>query len=149
MPQKPRWWLRVPEIVDAVERSPNPWFDRVAIERIFDVKRRRAIELLNAFGGFQAGRTFLIDRDALLRQLRAIRESEDFDWDKKRAAAVSIPVLPSSPALPEGVHFEPGRMIVDFTSVEDLLAKFYAISQTAASDFQAFRDTVDAFTVKR
>jgi hypothetical protein len=158
MPQKPQWWSRIPEILDTVERAETSWFDRAAIERIFGVKRRRGIQLLNAFGGFQAGRTFLIDRDALVRQLRALRESQDFDWEKKRrqrlsealsaarqyseAAAVSIPVRSLSPALPAGVHLEPGRLTVEFVDVQDLLAKFYSISQLASRDFEAFSKAV-------
>jgi hypothetical protein len=154
MPARPRWWLRIPEILGTIESLDLGWLDRPAIEKIFQVRRRRAIELLNGFGGFQTGRTFLIERDVLVRQIRAIRDGEDYRWDQGRrrklseaisaarqfsqAARVSIKVLAASPALPPGVRIEPGRMTIDFDDVQDLLAKLYSISQAAARDFETF-----------
>lgn len=55
MPAKPRWWLRIPEILPAIENLDAPWLDRAAIEQVFGLRRRRAIELLHVFGGFQVG----------------------------------------------------------------------------------------------
>jgi hypothetical protein len=46
--------------------------DRAVIEQIFGLKRRQAIELLHQFGGYQAGRTFLLDRVRLLEALRSL-----------------------------------------------------------------------------
>jgi len=159
MPAKPRWWPHISEILQRVEALGCPWVDRAAVERLFGVRRRRAIDLLNAFGGFQAGRTFLIERAVLLEHLRTILETPDFYWERRRryrlsealtearqhsqARQVFIPVLPASPALPEGVRMAPGSMVIEFHDVQDLLAKFYAISQAAARDFEAFQKAVE------
>ena len=39
-----------------------PVIDRAVFERIFGVRRRRAIQLMHYFGGFQSSQAYLIDR---------------------------------------------------------------------------------------
>lgn len=158
MPAKPRWWLRIPEILPALENLDAPWLDRAAIEQVFGLRRRRAIELLHVFGGFQVGRMFLVDRQKVLDQLHGNSRGEEFRWERKRrrrlsealsearqysqAARVKIPVLEPSPGLPAGVNIEPGRMVIEFQSVEDLLAKCYAMVQVAACDYVYFQQII-------
>ena len=72
MPAKPEWLLRLPDIRAELEHLDVPVVDRAGIERIFGLKRRRAIELLHQFGGYQAGRTFLVERRGLLQALEAL-----------------------------------------------------------------------------
>ena len=57
MPAKPVWLLRIPEIVQALQALPVPVVDRFMVERLFGVRRRRAITLMQEFGAYQSGRT--------------------------------------------------------------------------------------------
>ena len=41
-----------------------------------------------------------------------------------------------------GVNIEPGRMVIEFQSVEDLLAKCYAMVQVAACDYVYFQQII-------
>src|ERR1017187_6357730 len=84
MPAKPEWLLRLPEIRAELEHLEVPVVDRSGIERIFGLKRRRAIELLHRFGGYQSGRTFLLDRTRLLEALEAVESREDYSVEKRR-----------------------------------------------------------------
>src|ERR1022692_4934226 len=84
MPAKPEWLLRLPEIRAELEHLDVPIVDRASIERIFGLKRRRAIELLHQFGGYQAGRTFLLDRVRLLEALQSLESREDYTAEKRR-----------------------------------------------------------------
>ena len=61
-----------------------PVVDRAVIEHIFGLKRRRAIELMHEFGGYQAGRTFLLDRVRLLEALQSLESQEDYTAEKRR-----------------------------------------------------------------
>jgi hypothetical protein len=157
MPIKTTWLLRLPEIRAELTAMEVPVVDRAVFERVFGVRRRRAIQLLHHFGGFQAGRMFLIDRLALLRQLEPLEESAEFALEQQRrqrlidflerlrrsraGAAVIIPVAPAQNGtlLPAGVQLDCGTLRVEFGEVRDLLAKLYAIAQAAAADFEAFR----------
>jgi hypothetical protein len=133
--------------------------DRAAIEKLFGVKRRQAIELMHRLGGYQAGRTFLLDRLQLLARLRAIETGEDFEFEtrrrqrlsqdldemrrERRALAVRFPVAREALSrkvrdLPSEVMLRPGRLEVDFTGTEDLLSKLFELAQAASNDFDRF-----------
>ena len=159
MPAKPAWLLHIPEIVAQLERLSVPVVDRAIVEGLFGLRRRRAIELLHRFGGYQTGRTFLIDRRLLIEHLLHLGEGEEFESESRRkqrlgeavdelrrsqaAAGVRIPVRPECARrvsdLPVGVVLEAGHLGVDFCGAEDLLAKLYELSQAAAQDFDRFR----------
>ena len=42
------------------------------------VRRRRAIQLMHTFGGYQTGQALLIDRAELMRQLEALEAGAEF-----------------------------------------------------------------------
>ena len=84
MPAKALWLLQIPEIVSLLETFDVPVVDRAIIERLFGLRRRRAIELLHRFGGYQAGRTFLIDRRLLIEHLRRLADGEELQRESQR-----------------------------------------------------------------
>ena len=159
MPAKAQWLLRVPEILEELRALDVPVVDRAVCERLFRLRRRRAIDLLRCFGGYQAGRTFLIDRPKLVAQLEQIRDSSDFkmEWRRKErladrleamrrlqaGARVAIPVEAEAmsqrwPDLPEGVGLSPGVLHIQFQSSEELLSKLFALAQAIANDYEGF-----------
>ena len=160
MPAKAPWLLRIPVIIAMLETFDVPVVDRSVIEHLFGLRRRRAIELLHCFGGFQTGRTFLVERRALIDQLQRLAEGEEFQMEQRRkerlndtidqlrrhqaAARVKIPVPPHGYSLKmaelsAGVSLEPGHLHIEFSGTEDLLTKLYGLSQAASHDFDRFR----------
>jgi hypothetical protein len=160
MPAKAPWLLHIPDIIGMLETFDVPVVDRALIEHLFGLRRRRAIELLHRFGGFQTARSFLVDRLRLIDQLRCLAESEDFRTESRRrerldhkidqfrrhqaAARVKIPVQPEGQyrkidGLAAGVALEPGHLHIEFSGTEDLLSKLYELSQAANHDFPGFR----------
>lgn len=159
MPAKAQWLLRIPEILAELSALDVPVVDRAVCEKLFRLRRRRAIDLIRFFGGYQAGRTFLIDRPKLLAQLEQIRDSPDFkmEWNRKErlserldamrrlqtGARVAIPVEAETrrqrlPDLPPGVGLSPGELHIQFQSSEELLSKLFALAQAIANDYEAF-----------
>ena len=160
MPAKALWLLQIPEIVALLETFDVPVVDRAIMERLFGLRRRRAIELLHRFGGYQAGRTFLIDRRLLIEHLRHLAEGEELQRESQRrerlghtvdqlrrqqaAARVRILVEPDVfnrklTDLPPGVALEAGHLHIAFSGTEDLLGKLFELSQAASNDFDRFR----------
>jgi hypothetical protein len=157
MPTNKTWLLRLPEIREELSAMKVPVVDRAIFERLFGVRRRRAIQLLHYFDGYQSGRTFLIDRIRLIEQLVPLEASAEFAIEQRRrtrlvesleklrrsraGARVSIPVEPThnGTLLPAGVHLDCGTLRVSFDGVSDLLGKLYAVAQAAAADFEVFR----------
>jgi hypothetical protein len=159
MPAKAQWLLRVPEILEELSVLDVPVVDRAVCERLFRLRRRRTIDLLRRFGGYQSGRTFLVDRPKLVAQLEQIRDSPDFKMERQRkdrlqdrleairrlqaGARVAIPVEPEIlsqrlPDLPVGVGLSPGALHIQFQSPEELLEKLFALAQAIANDYEAF-----------
>ncbi len=164
MPAKAPWLLMIPAIIEQLEACDFPVLDRASIERLFRLRRRRAIELMHGFGGYQAGRTFLIDRRQLIERLRGLAEGQDFLAEARRkerlaekidqmrrqhaGASVRIAVAPDAwsrkmEGLAPGVELQPGHLHVQFAGAEDLLAKLFELSQAAANDFDRFRETAE------
>ncbi|MCX6925750.1 MAG: hypothetical protein NT154_21455 [Verrucomicrobia bacterium] len=161
MPAKPEWLLRLPEIRTEVEHLDVPVVDRSGIERIFGLRRRRAIELLHQFGGYQAGRTFLLDRARLLEALKSLESREDYTAEKRRrerlgdvveasrehliSTRVQIPVRaaamrPSLDRLAPGVLLMPGMLSIEFRHPIELLEKLYGLAQAISHDFDKFEE---------
>jgi hypothetical protein len=124
------------------------------------LRRRQAIALLHRFGGYQAGRTFLVDRRLLIEHLRRLADGEEFQWENRRkerlgdaidrlrryqtAACVRIPVQSEVFSrkladLSPGVALEAGHLHIAFSGTEDLLGKLFELSQAASNDFDRFR----------
>ena len=84
MPAEPQWLLHLPEIIAEISALEAPVVDRAVLERVFRVRRRRAIEMMGAFDGYQVGRTFVVDRPKLLLALEQMRQSGRFDFERQR-----------------------------------------------------------------
>ena len=157
MPDQPTWLARVPDILEAlrVESAP-PYLDRAAIERLFGLRRRQAITLLHSLGGYQLGRTFLVDRQAaiaFLEQKLAGEEWKGVQEQRQRVAeflgqarlastlpSITIPLETKLSEitlfdLPSGIHLRPGSLSVTFQNATDLVEKLFTLSQAFANDF--------------
>ncbi len=159
MPAKAAWLLMIPEIVRMLEAFDLPVVDRAIIERLFGLRRRQAIELLHRFGGFESGKTFLVDRHVLIENLQRLAAGEEFQREIRRkerldgaidrlrryqtATRIIIPVPPDVydrklADLSAGVALEPGHLHVVFSGAEDLLAKLFELAQAASNDYTRF-----------
>jgi len=159
MPAKPVWLLKIPEIVAMLESFNVPVVDRASVERLFGLRRRQAIELLHRVGGYQAGKTFLVDRHVLIEKLRRLADGEEFERERRRKerldgaidelrrhqAAVRVKIAVPRDVfdrrladLSAGVELEPGHLHIAFSGTEDLLSKMYELSQAANNDYDRF-----------
>ncbi len=162
MPAQPSWHLRVPEIraILAGASSP-PFLDRPAIEQLFGLRRRQAIRILTACGGYQVGKTFLVNREVLLAYLEEIEEAGAVDRIRQRKLRISAALneganqaaaqrtqirtdpnlLRRLPAdLPPAIELVgPGKIQISFQGATDLLAQIAELAAAAANDFPRFR----------
>ncbi|MCC6538388.1 MAG: hypothetical protein IT162_12605 [Bryobacterales bacterium] len=160
MPAQPSWIHRLDAIRAAVAECRSPVLDRAALETLFGVGRRRAIELLHQLGGYQAGKTFLIERTELLRQLeewagsagvrretgRRRRVAEELERARlqQRGRGVAIAPTPGSGAaglrqLP-GVTWAPGELRIRFSGSEELLSRLLGLTLAVQGDLDEFEE---------
>ncbi len=167
MPARPAWHVRVPDILAAVRdgEGVSPVFDRAAFERLFHVSRRQAIRLMELMGGYQAGRTYLVDRGTLVsyldslngagtvtratgRRQRILATLEAAAQERKSRQIViqtktSDDSGPSS-SLPQGVQrVGLDRIQIQYSSATELLSRIVDLASAAASDFEAFQRQVE------
>ena len=130
--------------------------DRACFEQVFGVRRRRAIQLMHQFGGYQSGRTFFIERVKLLRLLRRMARG-DYEWELARRTKLVaeiertkklLPgrevkiVVPAEVAehkladLPAGVHLRPGELRIEFNGRRNCSQRLYELSQAIANDYE-------------
>jgi hypothetical protein len=160
MPDQPSWIGFVPQILRDLEAPGGPPFlDRSAVEALFGVRRRQAIELLRRFGGYQIGKTFLVPREAVVRFLRDPERWPAVAGEKARFERVlsalgqaraelhqrRIPIPAQTEALrlelsglPPGIRLEAGQLTVQFAAPLELLEKLFALSQILTNDYEAF-----------
>ena len=167
MPAAPAWHGRIPAIRATLDQLDTPLLDRAAIETLFGLGRRQAIRLLATLGGHQAGKTFLVTREALVQYLDALatrrpiiseiaRRSRVRDallmieaeaqasvpsarQEKALAMPVAAPPQSGRESWPEGVSLDrPGELRIRFQSAEELLGRIFALTEDAATDFESF-----------
>jgi hypothetical protein len=159
LPAKPSWYPNLSSIIEQVRQLQSPVIDRATIETLFAVRRRRANQLIARMGGYEIGRTALVEREKFLAGLEAIAAGADFHYEERRrvkvrekldearrivrAQSVRIPVepvVPPSPTvtLPEGVQVHRGEIRIAFDTPETLLKRLFELSQAMAHDFDEF-----------
>ncbi len=156
MPDKPSWFLEIPSILERLRSMRAPVVGRAVIESEFGLKRRQAIYLMNKVGGWQAGRTFLIERLKLVEWLEGQARGEDFAIEERRRSRLHASLaearrtfsarqiriesgsLPSAEGLPDGIELRRGELRIEFAGAEDLLKKLFELSQAIASDYDEF-----------
>jgi hypothetical protein len=163
MPARPQWFHQVAAAQEALRASAALVIDRAGIQKLFRVSPRTAVRLMNRFGGYQAGRTFLIGREELITALESLQAGEAFEHELRRrervsenlettrqdlkARQVKLPVYAPDPrpgsSLPSGIRVvRPGVLEVEFESAEDLLARLFELVQMAGRDFPGFSQTL-------
>jgi hypothetical protein len=156
MPRKPDWYQQLPTALAMIRTFPAPVVDRAGLETLLHVSRRAAIRLMHRFGGYQAGRTFLIAREDLLQQLEAIRDGDTYQWESRRRERLDqalqkrivIQVTPEVrdrklANLPSGVKLERRKLEIRFESMEELLRQLFEFSQVISNDYDSFCSLID------
>ena len=162
MPAKPSWYIRVPDILGRLRAATAPPFlDRPAMEQLFRVSRRQAIRLMGCSNGYQIGKTFLVERQSLIKFLEGIETSgaaaqarirkqrvlSALNEVANQTAARRIQIRTDPPSfdrrpsdLPTAIEIlEPGKLQITYNGAEDLLARIVELAASATNDFPAFR----------
>jgi hypothetical protein len=162
MARKIEWIHRLDDALVALEGLSSPVVDSSAVASLLGVTPRHARRILGRLFDQPAGRGFVLLRAELLERLRDLREDPEHQFEVRRRGRVSdqldavrrdlrarqVPIasLPYRPSdlgdLPAGVHLEPGRLEIRFTSPEELLTNLLALAQAMGEDFERFADSI-------
>ncbi len=161
MPAQPAWFHRLNEILEQIRDLPVSHLDRLAVQKLFGVRERRARQIMAGLRGLQVGNAFAVERTALVARLESIAAGDRFQTEMARrtrmveklnrtrrelaARRVLIPTPPPSPArvLGDGIELLPNELRIRFQSAEELAARLFQLSQNMATDWVAFTDLVE------
>jgi hypothetical protein len=159
MPAKPTWFLRIPRMIETLQASSVPFLDRAAIEALFELQRRQAINLMHRLGGYQIGKAFVVDRARVEAWLQNLGAPASLSWERKRRkrvgeaiaraqsdlAARQVPIrVPRETAfqtiagLSSEISLRPGELRIEFRDAEDLLSKLFELAKAIGNDFEGF-----------
>ena len=120
---------------------------------------------MGACGGYQVGKTYLVDRTSLLRFLdqvartgvvgealarkrrvcEALDESANFTAAQRTRIQFNSPSLSRMADLPAGVELiAPGKLQITYAGATELLAQIAELAAAAADDFSRFQRLVES-----
>jgi hypothetical protein len=154
---------QVTAALEALEHLTTPVIDRATLEQLLGIHRRVAIRLMHRFGGYQAGRTFLIPRPALIRQLKRIAGGDVYHYETSRrerltnelektrrdlaARRITIPTASDLAwrelsGLPATIRLSPGHLEITCSDGQDLLRQLMELVQAITNEFEKFEVVV-------
>jgi hypothetical protein len=162
VPDKPLWIGHLDRITAELNSLPQPWIDRSTVERVLQVGRRRAQQLLAPCVSFQTGSSGLADRGQFLAHLQRLATGETVHYERQRRRRLArtladlhsawqtrLPIeAPTSVVnqvladLPAGIALAPGQITVRFTTTEEALEKLLALGMAIGNDFERFEQAV-------
>jgi hypothetical protein len=151
MPKPVDWTPLVPDALTALRQMTAPVVDRTTLETLLKIQRRTAIRLLHQLGGEQLGKTLLIPREQLIRELEAFlprddaelpartpsqirrvhREAEQFRFPDVRGVERR-----TVEELPAAVQLGLGRLTIEVADLRDLCAQLWVLLETCKDDWE-------------
>jgi hypothetical protein len=138
------WTPLLPDALAQLRAMTSKTVYRGTLEQIFKIPRRTAIRLMHEFGGEQAGRTFLLDRQKLIEQLEQRAAPEQLQpshvrRQQREAAVFSFPDVRTperrrAAELPAAIQIRPGYFAVENAGLEDLCAQLWVFLETCKDD---------------
>src|ERR1039457_5594221 len=167
MPAQPAWFHRLDEILETLRGMESSHLDRLAVQKLFGVRERRARQLMAGLPGLRAGNASAVTRQALIARLEETAAGGLFQWEVNRRARVveeldrtrrqlaarrvRIPAAADTQDrrvqdLAGRMELKPGELRIEFYGVEDLAAKLFELLQAMANDWQTFARAVEEET---
>jgi hypothetical protein len=163
MPAQPFWLQRISDILTTAKKSEVPFLDRVAVQNLFGVRKRQAIRLMHAIGGYHVGRGFVVGRPELIAWLQEARNSPEARSQEAARERLEIAieearsivgrdrkfiVSPDAvskklPGLPPTIQLKTGELKIEFFGTEDLLRQLFELSQAIGNDYARFQSLVE------
>lgn len=160
MPANPTWYAQLDSIISNLQDLPRPFVDRAAVEALLGVGRRRAQQIMAPCITDHVGSNGLVDRDVLIRHLRALARTDAASYERVRRRKIAglidtlrrdrlerPQVLVEAPtrvvnqqlaSLPSGVRITPGHITVDFDEPRQALEKLLALAMAIGNDYDTF-----------
>jgi hypothetical protein len=167
MPAQPAWFHRLPPILETLRGMEVSHLDRLAVQKLFGVRERRARQLMAGLEGLRVGNAAAVSRLALIARLEETAQGGLFQWEVNRRARVVEELdrtrrqlaarrvrIPAAPDVEDrrvrdlscDIMLKPGELRIGFYGAEDLAAKLLELSKAMANDWPTFARAVEEET---
>lgn len=119
----PRTWLpRAEEIIEVLRRMKAKHLDRRAIEELFQLQRRAAIDLMNQVGVTGDRKTgFLVDRTSLLSWTQKISQDESWQLQRRKETSEELSQSMAEVQAIRAAMEKEGKTPISFPIVDEYL----------------------------
>lgn len=119
----PRTWLpRSQEIVAILRATDADELDRAAIERLFEIQRRAALNLMDQVGTTKQGQRHAVSRTSLLSWVERIVASEGGEFERRQRVNEQIAAEMAERHARRQALVDAGKTPVSFTLPQELLS---------------------------
>jgi len=80
----PSWIHRIPQMIETLALADRERIDRQTVERLFDLRKTAAFQLLRRMGAEPLGHSLAISRTLLMARLREAQEHPHWRWERAR-----------------------------------------------------------------
>ena len=156
------WLGHLDQILAELASLPHPWIDRTIVERLLQVGRRRAQQILAPCVSWQIGSSGLADRELFLAHLQKLAAGEVAHYERARRQRLALTldslrsawqarVTVQAPTaivhqdladLPPGISLAPGQITIQFETTQEALEKLLALAMAIGNDFERFEGAV-------
>lgn len=164
MPAQPAWFHRLDGILEALRGMESSHLDRLAVQKLFAVRERRARQIMAGLEGLRIGNAAAVARLALIARLEETAASGPFQWEINRRARVIEDLdrtrrqlaarrvrIPAAADVEDrrmrdlsgDIALKPGELRIEFFGAEDLAAKLLELSKAMANDWPSFARAVE------
>src|ERR1019366_4394784 len=88
MPSHPAWFHRLDEILEALRGMESSRLDRLAVQKLFGVRERRARQIMAGLPGLRAGNASAVLLHGLIARLEETAQGGLFQWEVNRRSRV-------------------------------------------------------------
>ena len=163
----PSWIKRIPEMIEHLALVDTERIDRLMVERLFDLRRTAAKELLRRMGASLCGHSFVISRGLLMARLREAQEKPDWKWEAARRLAIQERIAEMRPpsgrrpsvvpvtetlrqqlevitavGLPTTIQLAPGCVTIHCQDMPDLLQQLVQLAKALDNDYAAIQRSI-------
>jgi hypothetical protein len=162
----PSWIHRIPEMIETLALADRERIDRQTVERLFDLRKTAAFQLLRRMGAEPVGHSLAISRTLLMARLREAHEHPHWHWERERRIRIRERIDQLRPAnrksivpvtrdlrerievlviggLPESIRFDPGCLTITCRDLEHLVEQLVLVARSLDTDYATLKQRIE------
>ena len=162
----PSWIHRIPEMIETLALTDRERVDRQTVERLFDLRKTAAFQLLRRMGAEPVGHSLAISRTLLMARLREAQEHPQWRWERERririreridslrgterkslvpldAAVRQAMETADMDGLPATIQLSRGLLAIHCSDMQDLLGQLVLLAQAVDRNYEDLRKQIE------